>query len=124
MFMQKFKSSKKLEQISIKKPNFSEIQDPQPVEKSIQNCTASDNADVVADEFQILNKVLSINAKVVKPVKSIILKIDGISIEPDDEMGSNLDEDMKIIEELEQCLNSENHQPQDSADLLDVSESN
>ena len=39
-------------------------------------------------------------------------------------MGSNLDEDMKIIEELEQCLNSENHQPQDSADLLDVSESN
>jgi hypothetical protein len=48
-------------------------------------------------------------AKGVRPVKSIILKMDGISIEPDDEMGSNLDEDMKIIEELEQCLNSENH---------------
>lgn len=53
---------------------------------------------MVADEFQVLNKVLSINAKGVKPVKSIILKIDGISIEPDDEMGSNLDEDMKMIE--------------------------
>ena len=123
MFIQKSKS-RKFKQISINKPNFNEISNLKPEQKSIYNHTASDNADVVADEFQVLNKVLSINAKGVKPVKSIILKIDGISIEPDDEMGSNLDEDMKMIEQLEQCLNSENHQPQDSADLLDVSETN
>lgn len=61
--------------------------------------TAESKADVIADEFELLNSIRVFSKKTKVPVRSIVLtsKIDRINTEPDDEFGSNLDEDLYMI---------------------------
>ena len=76
---------------------------PPSPKPAILNETPSDGADVNVTESEAFNTVRFIKARTIKPVKSVILasNIEKISVQPSDEIGSNLDEDLNIINQIE-----------------------